>query len=134
MNAEVNLNVLPQVKTAEQFEATIKETEYGSDKKLYTVVKIPNHILKDIEQYLEERAENAEAKDFDEDGYLESYTDQGEDGIENLLSHLFTVRAEKNEYEVTITVRVEAFTEEEAEEEVYRNLSDYTWDVEVTEV
>lgn len=135
MQATVTRNRLPQVETVKEFEDAIGATEYlDKDAKLYTVVRIPNLILKDLESYLEERVENAKPRDFDDDGHLETYTDEGEDSIESLLSHLFTVKAEKNEYEVTITVRVEAFSEDEAEQEVHNNLNDYEWNVEVSEV
>lgn len=138
MEAEVIQNWLPQVKTVEQFEEAIKATESSvitgdTGKPLYTVVRIPNHIIRDLEEYLQEQGENAKPRDFDDDGYLETFTNEGADAVESLLSHLFTVKAEKTEYEVTITVRVEAFSEDEAEQEVHNNLNDYEWNVEVNE-
>lgn len=134
MNAQVTFNSLPQVKTVEQYISTTNEKVFQSEQPLYKVVRIPYHIIEDLHRYLDDRAENAEPREFDDDGYLESLTEEGEDSIESLLSHLFTVKADKNEYEVTITLRVEAFSEEEAEQEANNNIHDYEWDVSVKEI
>lgn len=84
-----------------------------------SVINIPLTILNGLANYLRDR--DYHNNDFDSDRQLDEYHSDSE--INDLLRYLFTVEREPSNYSVSVSFTVEADDENDAEDQIYSELS-----------
>ena len=96
-------------------------------KREFAIFKVPIELLDALKEYYDE-IDDPNPEDFDSDGELKSYAE--DEVISDFIKHFIYAEKRKTEYLVTVEVVVEADDEDEAREEVEKELRClYSWEV-----
>lgn len=97
-------------------------------KREFAIFKVPIELLDALREYLEEKEDDAEERDFDENGELKHYAE--DETVSDFIKHFLYAEKKKSEYLVTVEIVVEADDEDSAKEEVENDLRCmHSWEV-----
>lgn len=97
-------------------------------KREFAIFKVPIELLDALGEYLQEKEDDAEERDFDENGELKHYAE--DETVSDFLKNFLYAEKKLTEYAVTVEVVVEADDEDSAREAVENDLRCmHSWEV-----